>query len=127
MLLECLFLRACWRLTDGTAKQLSLLGKRKVKRNLEPLKRLDLGGCSRMTGTGLQSILLANTSLEELDLRGMSNAIDNDLLTELRSLPALKSLLMYGMDPTRVTQEAIDRFIEEQPSTMHVAFSFRKK
>ena len=127
--LENLFFRACWRLTDDTAKHLNRLGKRKSKRHLEPLRRLDLGGCSRISRAGLRGIITANRCLEELDVRGMPNAVDDDMLVELRSLHELKALVLFGMDSMRLTEQAVDRFrsefVEKQSRGMHFVLTFR--
>ena len=125
LMLEELSLRACWRLTDGAARHIANLGVRQRKRKLKlqeaiqwstslpnppaSLKRLDIGGCSRITEKGLHMIFGGNKLLEEIDLRGLSNLTPKILLEDISQLLNLKSLIILGMK--LITQAHLDQFL----------------
>ena len=125
LMLEEFSLRACWRLTDGAARHIANLGVRQRKRKLKlqeaiqwstslpnppaSLKRLDIGGCSRITEKGLHMIFGGNKLLEEIDLRGLSNLTPKILLEDISQLLNLKSLIILGMK--LITQAHLDQFL----------------
>ena len=74
------------------------------------LKRLDLGGCKRITSRGVACIAKTCVRLEHLDLRGVEQ-VDDAAMTACSRLPALQSLNITGC--AGVTEEGF-AFFEDQ-------------
>ena len=138
-LLEDLRLRCCWRLTDASIRQIARMAKRQAggthigqKRNREQrflagtascgaerggfgfaLRRLDLGGCKRITSRGVACIAKTCVKLEHLDLRGVDQ-LDDAALGACSHLPFLKSLNITGC--SGVSEEGF-AFFQDQKAT----------
>jgi hypothetical protein len=136
LLLEDLRLRCCWRLTDASVRQIARLAKKQLgggggaggaKKRQQflagsasggaerggygiALKRLDLGGCKRITSRGVACIAKTCVRLEHLDLRGVEQ-VDDAAMTACSRLPALQSLNITGC--AGVTEEGF-AFFEDQ-------------
>ena len=64
------------------------------------LEKLDLGGCNRITVSGLSLIIKFNRFLKELDLRGLR--INSEFLcNNLVYLKDLRNLTLFGMKHIR--------------------------
>jgi len=64
------------------------------------MRRLDLGGCKRITSRGVVCVAKSAVRLEHLDLRGMGNVTDDTLGTIRGVLTSLKSLNVAGCECT---------------------------
>ena len=119
LLLEDLRLRCCWRLTDASVRQIARLAKKQTgavggkRENRQQflagsasggaerggygiaLRRLDLGGCKRITSRGVACIAKTCVQLEHLDLRGVEQ-VDDAAMTACSRLAALQSLNITG-------------------------------
>lgn len=140
-LLEDLRLRCCWRLTDASIRQIARMAKRQnggshigQKRNRDQrflagtgscgaerggfgfaLRRLDLGGCKRITSRGVACIAKTCVKLEHLDLRGVDQ-LDDAALAACSHLQFLKSLNITGC--SSVSEEGYAFFQDQKTSSV---------
>ena len=64
------------------------------------MRRLDLGGCKRITSRGVVCVAKSAVRLEHLDLRGMGNVTDDTLGAIRGVLTSLKSINVAGCECT---------------------------
>mmetsp|Transcript_18525 Transcript_18525/g.36069 ORF Transcript_18525/g.36069 Transcript_18525/m.36069 type:complete len:360 (+) Transcript_18525:35-1114(+) len=97
--MQSLNLRACRRLTDGCLKPIAAMLRGQHRRNIPPLRALDLGGCGRLTDDAVCNMLPLCSSLTLLDLRGCKNLTSRsrDLITKY--CPDMRELTFPKIDP----------------------------
>lgn len=129
VLLEELSLRCCWRLTDIAIRHVARMARKqhrssghhegkhreeRRKRVIEGgsassarsgygicLKRLDIGGCKRITSRGVICVAKSAIYLERLDVRGLGANVTDDTLGCIRGvLTCLKRINVQGCNCT---------------------------